>query len=89
MEKEEMSDKSTQDRIKDLIVEKVLVGVNPEEISNDSELVSELGLDSIQIIGLIGGLEEEFDIVLEDDDLDFELFSTINNLAKLVDGKLG
>ncbi len=83
-----MSDKSTQDRIKDLIVEKVLVGVNPEEISNDSELVSELGLDSIQIIGLIGGLEEEFDIVLEDDDLDFELFSTINNLAKLVDGKL-
>jgi acyl carrier protein len=84
-----MSDKSTQDRIKDLIVEKVLVGVNPEEISNDSELVSELGLDSIQIIGLIGGLEEEFDIVLEDDDLDFELFSTINNLAKLVDGKLG
>ncbi len=83
-----MSDKSTQDRIKDLIVEKVLVGVNPEEISNDSELVSELGLDSIQIIGLIGGLEEEFDLVLEDDDLDFELFSTINNLAKLVDGKL-
>ena len=83
-----MSDKSTQDRIKDLIVEKVLVGVNPEEISNDSELVSELGLDSIQIIGLIGGLEEEFDIVLGDDDLDFELFSTINNLAKLVDGKL-
>ena len=83
-----MSDKSTQDRIQDLIVEKVLVGVNPEEISNDSELVSELGLDSIQIIGLIGGLEEEFDIVLEDDDLDFELFSTINNLAKLVDGKL-
>ncbi len=84
-----MSEKNTQDRIKDLIVEKVLVGVNPEEISNDSELVSELGLDSIQIIGLIGGLEEEFDIVLEDDDLDFELFSTINNLAKLVDGKLG
>jgi len=84
-----MSDKTTQDRIKDLIVEKVLVGVNPDEISNDSELVSELGLDSIQIIGLIGGLEEEFDIVLEDDDLDFELFSTINNLAKLVNGKLG
>ena len=83
-----MSDKTTQERIKDLIIEKVLVGVNPDEISNDSELVSELGLDSIQIIGLIGGLEEEFDIVLEDDDLDFELFSTINNLAKLVDAKL-
>ncbi len=84
-----MSENTTQDRIKGLIIEKVLVGVNPDEISNDSELVSELGLDSIQIIGLIGGLEEEFDIVLEDDDLDFELFSTINNLAKLVDGKLG
>ncbi|PCI73302.1 MAG: acyl carrier protein [Kangiella sp.] len=83
-----MSDNKIQDQIKALIVEKVLVGVDPAEISNDSELVAELGLDSIQIIGLIGGLEEEFDIVLEDDDLDFELFSTINNLAKLVKGKL-
>ena len=83
-----MSDNKVQDQIKALIVEKVLVGVDPAEISNDSELVAELGLDSIQIIGLIGGLEEEFDIVLEDDDLDFELFSTINNLAKLVKGKL-
>ena len=83
-----MSDNTTTDRIKGLIVEKVLVGVNPDEIKNDSELVSELGLDSIQIIGLIGGLEEEFDIVLEDDDLDFELFSSIDSLAKLVDAKL-
>ena len=83
-----MSDNKVQDQIKALIVEKVLVGVDPAEISNDSELVAELGLDSIQIIGLIGGLEEEFDIVLEDDDLDFELFSTINNSAKLVKGKL-
>jgi len=83
-----MSNKTTQDRIKELIIEKVLVGVNPDEINNDSQLVSELGLDSIQIIGLIGGLEEEFDMVLEDDDLDFELFSTINNLAKLVDSKI-
>ncbi|MBV1911520.1 MAG: hypothetical protein KUG78_19670 [Kangiellaceae bacterium] len=84
-----MSKITTQERIKGLIVEKVLVGVDPNDIKNDSELVSELGLDSIQIIGLIGGLEEEFDIVLEDDDLDFELFSTIDSLAKLVDAKLG
>ena len=83
-----MSEVKTADRIKGLIIEKVLVGVNPDEIKNDSELVSELGLDSIQIIGLIGGLEEEFDIVLEDDDLDFELFSSIDSLAKLVDAKL-
>lgn len=82
-----MSELSTQDRIKNLIVDRVLVGVNPDEISNDSQLVAELGLDSIQIIGLIGGLEEEFDMVLEDDDLDFELFSTVNNLAKLVESK--
>ena len=83
-----MSDKSVQDRIKELIIEKVLVGVNPDEINNESQLVSELGLDSIQIIGLIGGLEEEFDIILEDDDLDFELFSTINSLATLVENKI-
>jgi len=82
-----MSDTTIQDRIKKLIVEKVLVGVDPSEIGNDSQLVAELGLDSIQIIGLIGGLEEEFDMVLEDDDLDFELFSTVNNLTKLVETK--
>ena len=82
-----MTDQTIQQRIKEFIADKVLLGVNPEEIGNDSGLISELGLDSIQIIGLIGGLEEMFDIVLEDDDLDFELFSTVNGLAKIVEEK--
>jgi len=83
-----MSNDAIQERIKNLITGKVLLAVDPETIQYDSGLISDLGLDSIQIIGLVSGLEEEFDIVLEDEDLDFELFSTINSLATLVEKKL-
>ena len=48
-----MSDKSIQDRIKDLISNEVLVGVSADEINDDSALVEDLHLDSIQMIELI------------------------------------
>lgn len=83
-----MSDKSIQDRIKDLISNEVLVGVSADEINDDSALVEDLHLDSIQMIELITGLENEFDIILEDEDLDLEFFSTVNSLSDFVKSKM-
>lgn len=83
-----MSEKTIQDRIKGLISNEVLVGVSADEINDDSALVDDLHLDSIQMIELITGLENEFDIVLEDEDLDLEFFSTVNSLAEFVQKKI-
>ncbi len=77
-----------QERIKTLICNDVLVGVSVDEINDDTKLIEDLHLDSIQMIGLITGLEGEFDIVLDDEDLDLEYFTTINSLADFVRTKL-
>ena len=77
-----------KNKIKELICRDVLVGVKMDEIADDAALVSDLHLDSIQMMELIAGLENEFSIVLEDEDLDMQVFSTVDSLAKLVDNKL-
>lgn len=77
-----------QERIKTLICNDVLVGVSVDEINDETKLIEDLHLDSIQMIGLITGLEGEFDIVLDDEDLDLEYFTTINSLADFVRTKL-
>ena len=84
-----MAEPKIQDQIKRLISNEVLVGVNVNEIGNDDSLISDFHLDSIQMIALITGLENEFNLLLEDDDLDLENLSTVNRLAAFFETKLG
>ena len=83
-----MTDSNIQDQIKEMISNEVLVGVSVDEIGSDVSLISDLSLDSIQMLALITGLESAFNIVLEDDDLDLENLSTVNRIAEFVNGKL-
>ncbi len=82
-----MSNNSIQDRIKKLICDGLVVGVAFEDLNGDSSLISDLQLDSIQMIELITKLEGEFSIELEDEDFDFEVFSTIDSLSSFVQAK--
>lgn len=82
-----MSDQTIHDRIKELLCNEVLVGFSPNEIKNDTGLIDELHLDSIQMMGLIAGLENEFAIEFEDDDLDLQIITTVNALANFVSNK--
>ncbi len=45
-------------------------------------------LDSMAVVSLVSALEERFGIVVEDDDLDGETFSTVGSLADFVSGKV-
>lgn len=45
-------------------------------------------LDSMAVVSLITALEERFDIVIEDDDIDGATFSTVGALTDFVDSKL-
>lgn len=46
-------------------------------------------LDSMAITGIIAGLEESFDIVFDEDELDAEAFQTVGTLRDLVASKMG
>jgi len=83
-----MTDRTIKDKIKQMISDEVLVGVSVDEIGDDASLISDLNLDSIQMLSLITGLESGFNIMLDEEDLDLENLSSVNKLAEFVQKKL-
>ena len=84
-----MTDSTVHDKIKAMISDEVLVGVSVDEIGDDASLISDLNLDSIQMLSLITGMESQFNIMLDEEDLDLENLSSVNKLAEFVKKKLG
>lgn len=61
-----MSDKSTEDRVKDIIVDQL--GVNADQVTPEAKFVEDLGADSLDTVELVMAFEEEFDIEVPDEE---------------------
>jgi len=59
-----------------------------EDISEDTNLIAELGLDSVGILQVILGAEKEFGISISEEELDSESFSRMGNLLAIIEEKL-
>lgn len=46
-------------------------------------------LDSMAVVSLITGMEEQLGIIVDDDDIDGATFATVGSLTDFVSGKLG
>ena len=75
-------------RIKTMLVERLMLDVQPEDISDDENLEQAYDLDSIRLFELVIGTEEEFGISLEDEEFSLEKFSTVDSIARFVQDKL-
>lgn len=73
-------------KIKNYIVETALS--EPESIKDDT-LIFDVGLlDSMGLLFLIEFLKEEFDVEVNDEELNPKNFESINSIALFVEGKL-
>ncbi len=81
-------DKSIEDRLKEMIVERLFLSVAPGEISDDDPLMEKFEIDSVRLFEIVVGLEEVFDISLEDDEFSVERFENVKAIADLVRDKL-
>ncbi|HLA65487.1 MAG: acyl carrier protein [Chloroflexota bacterium] len=61
-----MTDGTTFDRLKKLIVEQL--GVDEEEVTPQASFVEDLNADSLDLVELIMSLEEEFGMEISDED---------------------
>ena len=61
-----MSDKSIEDRVKDIIVDQL--GVNADQVTIEAKFVEDLGADSLDTVELVMAFEEEFDIEVPDEE---------------------
>ena len=60
-----------------------------DEFTDDSSLIDDLALDSIQVLELIVSLEKKFDIVFDAQELNIDMFDKYGKLIDLVMRKLG
>jgi len=79
---------NTENRIKKMIVNRLFLKIQPEDIESDKSLVDSYGVDSVSLLELVVGIEEEFGLQIGDDEFDIKNFSTVAALTAFVEKKL-
>ena len=74
------------EKIKNLIITRLkLVDLTPETIETDAPLFGEgLGLDSIDALELVLGLEKEFGVIIPDAEVGRKVFQSVRTMAQYV-----
>jgi len=75
-------------RVKELIVRQLKLDVDPATIADDAPLFGDadggLGLDSIDALELVLGVEKEFGIKVQDEEVGVTTFASVNALCAFV-----
>lgn len=71
------------------IVDELLMGKGQDDIGPETSLISSGILDSLSLIRLINFVEEQFNLLVEDEDVVPDNFETINALGALIVAKQG
>ena len=74
------------EKIKQLIITRLkLVDMTPEMIESEAPLFGEgLGLDSIDALELVLGLEKEFGVIIPDAEVGKKVFQSVKTMAQYV-----
>jgi acyl carrier protein len=71
------------DKIKELIAKQLNKPV--EEITEEKEVVKDLGADSLDVVEMLMGFEEEFNITVPEEDA--VNIKTVGDIVKLIEAK--
>ena len=82
-----MADPRIEDRLKEMIVERLFLDVAPADIADDDMIMDKFEIDSVRLFEIVIGLEEVFEISLEDDEFSIERFESVKAIADLVRDK--
>ena len=80
-----------KERVKALIVRQLKLEVDPASIKDDAPLFGDdpsgLGLDSIDALELVLGIEKEFGIKVQDEEVGVKAFASVTALCEFVESK--
>lgn len=75
------TEKSTEQRVKDIIVEQL--GVNADQVTPESKFIEDLGADSLDTVELVMALEEEFGQEIPDEEA--EKLQSVGDVIKHIE----
>jgi acyl carrier protein len=73
-----------EEQIKEMVVERCFLSIDPQDIDDEASLMDDVGLDSVQILEVVVGLEDVFGVVVDDSDFDIDNFRTVKAIADYV-----
>ena len=76
---------TTLERVRKVVVDRLKV--SDDEVSSQASFIEDLGADSLDVVDLVMGLEEEFDIEIPDEDA--EKIQTVGQAVEYIDQKTG
>lgn len=80
-----MSEKTIEQRIKDIVVEQL--GVKADQVVPEAKFIEDLGADSLDTVELVMALEEEFGAEIPDEQA--EKLQTVGDVVKYVEDLQG
>lgn len=72
------------EKIKKIVSENTFVEIDELNKLSGDDLLTQIGLDSINIVYIIGALEDEFGFTFADEDLLLIKFETFNKIEELI-----
>lgn len=75
---------TTMERVKKVVVERLKV--SDDEVTESASFVDDLGADSLDVVDLVIGFEDEFEIQIPDEDA--EKIQTVKQAVEYVETKL-
>ncbi|MCS7183218.1 MAG: phosphopantetheine-binding protein [Thermoanaerobaculum sp.] len=84
-----MAEGTLHRRVKELIINRLqLEGIAPEDIDDAAPLFGDgLGLDSIDALELVIGIEKEFGVRIQDEEVGTKAFASVNALVEFLRSK--
>ena len=75
--------------VREVLIGALQIKVNADAWGRDTLLLGHLPeLDSMAVVTVITSIEEEFDIVIEDDEISADVFESLGSLTDFVAGKM-
>jgi len=71
------------DKVKELIAQQLNKSV--EDITEEKEIVKDLGADSLDVVEMLMSLEEEFNVTVPEEDA--VNIKTVGDIVKVIEGK--
>lgn len=80
---------NTEQQVLHLLDELLGLGGRAASFTRDTALLGALPeLDSMAVVALLGGLEERFGLVVDDDDIEGATFATVGTLVDFVNARV-
>ncbi|WP_400073344.1 acyl carrier protein [Zobellia russellii] len=81
-----MNEETKYNKLKDIIKVYLPEDVSVDAINLESNFISELNINSANLVDIVLDVEDEFDIMLENDDID--QMQTVKDALFIIDAKL-